>query len=158
MSQQPVTHSTFAIERRYPASPERVFAAFSEKSAKRRWYADGKSMALEKFDMDFRVGGHDEAHFRFGDKSPFPGVPLVYHTAYQDIVPNQRLVYAYTLTLGDKIVSGSLVTFEFLPAEGGTDVLFTEQGAYFEGADGPKIREQGWRDLLEKLAISLAGK
>jgi uncharacterized protein YndB with AHSA1/START domain len=156
MSQQPVTHSTFAIERRYPASPERVFAAFSEPSAKHRWYCDSRSMSVEKFDMDFRVGGRDEACFRMSDKSPFPGMPLAYHTTYQDIVPNQRLVYAYTLTFGGKIVSASLVTFEFVAAEGGTDVHFTEQGAYFEGADGPKMREQGWRELLEKLASSLA--
>lgn len=33
---QPVTHSTFSIDRSYPVPPARVFAAFSDKATKRR--------------------------------------------------------------------------------------------------------------------------
>jgi hypothetical protein len=29
------------------------------------------------------------------------------------------------------------------------------EGAFFEGADGPQIRESGWRILLERLATEL---
>jgi len=155
MMNQPVTHSTFAIERRYATVPERVFAAFSDREHKRRWYADDRRMPIEQFDMDFRVGGSDVARFRMAAGMPFPGTELVYRTTYLDIVPDRRLLYAYSLTFGGKIVSASLVTFEFLPVDDGTDVLFTEQGAYWEGADGPQIREQGWRSLLEKLGNSL---
>jgi hypothetical protein len=32
----------------------------------------------------------------------------------------------------------------------------THQGAYFEGADGPKMREEGWKTLLDKLPKELA--
>jgi len=53
--------------------------------------------------------------------------------------------------LGDKIFSASLVTFEFLPSETGTDLIVTHQGAFFEGADGPEMREAGWRKLLDRL-------
>jgi uncharacterized protein YndB with AHSA1/START domain len=105
--------------------------------------------------MDFRVGGVDRIRFRLGDSTPFPGVAIVNHTTYQDIVPNRRIVMAYTMTLGDKRISASLVTLEFLPTEKGTDLLFTEQGAFFEGADGPQMREKGWRKLLESLVKEL---
>ena len=37
MSQKSVTHSTFVIERYFPASPERVFAALADPARKRRW-------------------------------------------------------------------------------------------------------------------------
>lgn len=156
MSTQPVTHSTFVIERHYPAGPERVFAAFSDKAIKTLWYADNREL-VDQFDMDFRIGGRDIARFRMGENTPYPGMELVYNITYQDIVPNRRLVYAYTLTFGGKIVSASLVTFEFEPAKSGTALQFTEQGAYFEGADGPQIRQQGWSSLLDKLgrAVSL---
>jgi len=70
-------------------------------------------------------------------------------------VPSRRIVVAYTMTLGEQRISASLATFELLPAGRGTDLIFTEQGAYFEGADGPQIREAGWRQLLEQLAKEL---
>lgn len=156
MSDQPVTHATFTLERRYLAPPERVFAAFSDEAVKARWYADGRDITVEQFDMDFRIGGRDIARFRMGDNSPFPGTPLAYHITYQDIVPNRRVVYAYTLTFGDKIVSASLVTFELSAAGSGTELHFTEQGAYWQGADGPQMRQHGWGVLLDKLGAAMA--
>jgi uncharacterized protein YndB with AHSA1/START domain len=113
-------------------------------------------MIAEEFEMDFRVGGSDVAAFRFGEKSPFPGLPLVYRTTYFDIVEDRRIVYAYNLSMGGKVISASLVTFEFLAAGDETEVLFTEQGAYFEGADGPAMRQQGWQGLLDRLGQHLA--
>ena len=47
-------------------------------------------------------------------------------TVYLDIVPNHRIVLAYTMTLGGKRISSSLSTFELLPAEKGTDLICTE--------------------------------
>jgi len=38
----------------------------------------------------------------------------------------------------------------------GTDVICTHQGAFFEGADGPQMREAGWQTLLNKLTSFLA--
>jgi len=154
--EQTVTHSTFTLERAYSASPERVFAAFSDPTLKKRWYVDNKPMTVEEFQMDFRVGGSDLARFRFGAGSPFPGMPLTYYTSYQDIVPNRRIVYAYSMDLGDKRVSSSLTTFEFLPDGDGTQLIFTEQGAFYEGADGPQMRQAGWNTLLDHLGRSFA--
>jgi hypothetical protein len=61
------------------------------------------------------------------------------------------VVLASTMAIGGKPISASLVTFEFLPSGTGTDLIFTHQGAFFEGADGPEMREAGWRSLLERL-------
>lgn len=74
---------------------------------------------------------------------------------YRDIVPNRRIVIAYTMTLGAHRISSSHATVEFVPSGQGTDLIFTEQAAFFEGADGPKIREEGWRKLLDQLAMTL---
>jgi uncharacterized protein YndB with AHSA1/START domain len=35
-----VEHATFVIERRYDASPARVFAAWADPAAKRRWFGN----------------------------------------------------------------------------------------------------------------------
>jgi uncharacterized protein YndB with AHSA1/START domain len=60
------------------------------------------------------------------------------------------------MDFGEKRISASLVTIEFLATDKGTDLICTHQGAFFEGADGPQIREAGWRHLLEQLAKELA--
>ena len=44
---------------------------------------------------------------------------------------------------------------EFSDFAGGTKLVFTHQAAFFEGADGPQMREMGWRYLLEALAPAL---
>lgn len=155
MREPTVIHSTFVIERRYPKPLERVFSAFADAAAKRRWFAEGESHDVEEFEMDFRIGGAERLRYRLKPGTPFPGISVTHEGIHQDIVPDRRVVTASTMTLGDRRISASLVTIELLPAAGGTDVVFTHQGAFFEGADGPEIREAGWRKLLETLATEL---
>lgn len=156
MQKQSVIHSTFVVERSYPKPPERVFSAFADAAKKRRWFAEGEHHELEEFEMDFRAGGTERLRYRFKEGTPFPGVALDNQGSYLDIVPNRRIVSASNMTLGDRRISASLVTVEFLPADHGTDLICTHQGAFFEGSDGPQIREAGWRALFDRLATELA--
>lgn len=153
-----VTHNTFTIERRYPAAPARVFTAFSDPARKRRWFAEGEGFHVESFEMDFRVGGFERSRFLFKASAPLPeGTACGNDTVFLDIVSNQRIVLAYTMTIGGNRISASQSTFEFLSdGAAGTLLNFTEQAAFFEGADGPQMREGGWRQLFESLARELA--
>ena len=146
-----VIHSTFVIQRNYPTPPEKVFSAFADSVKKRRWFAEGEHHEVEDFQMDFRVGGAERHRYRFKETTPFKGLEITNEGSYQDIVPNRRVVTASNMTFGDKRISAALVTIEFLPAGNGTDLICTHQGAFFEGSDGPQMREAGWRKLLEKL-------
>lgn len=150
--EQAVIHSTFVIERSYPQSPERVFSAFADPAQKRRWFGESENHELESFEMDFRVGGNELLRYRFKEGSPFPGTELLNVGSYHDIVPDRRIVTASTMALGGKRISASLVTIELLQTAKGTDLICTHQGAFFEGADGPQMREGGWRQLFERLA------
>ena len=151
MQSQNVIHNTFVLERSYPAAPEKVFAALSEQAKRQRWLMEGQSHDLVSFESDFRVGGHERGVMRFGPNTPFPGTLLTREGYFQDIVPNERVVSSSAMKLAERRFSVSLETFELLATDKGTDLIFTNQTAFFEGSDGPEMRKDGWRKLLEKL-------
>jgi uncharacterized protein YndB with AHSA1/START domain len=130
---------------RVPA-PARVFRAFEDPRLKRQWFAEGEGWHVDEFTIDFRVGGREFSRFRFGD-----GPEASNETIYLDIVPDHRIVIAYTMAVGDQRISSSLATMEFTAAGRGTKLIYTEQGAFFDGADQPEGREEGCRELLGKL-------
>ncbi len=106
--------------------------------------------------MDFRVGGTERLRYRFKEGTPLTGQELTNEGRFLEIVPERRIVTASTMALGERRISASLVTIELVPTDKGTDLICTHQGAFFEGADGPKMREAGWRTLLDKLTAELA--
>ena len=150
MAERSVTHATFSVERTYDSPPAKVFHAFADPAVKRRWFAEGEGWEVEEFAGDFKVGGFERSRFRFRG-----GEPIRNDTTYHDIVPNERIIFAYSMTIGDKRISSSLATFQFKPAGGGTQLICTEQGAFLDGLDGAGPREAGWKDLLEALGRAL---
>ena len=155
MPNQPVNHDTFVIERTYPVSAERIFAAFADPAQKRRWFAEGENHDIEQFEMDFRPGGLEHATYRFKAGTPFPGLQMSNEGTYLDIIPNRRIVTVSTMAFAGNRISASLVTVELFPTPQGTKLICTHQGAFFEGADGPRIREAGWLKLFGNLEREL---
>jgi uncharacterized protein YndB with AHSA1/START domain len=155
MEQPKVTHSTFVVERSFAQSPETVFAAFADPAKARRWYAEGEGHELQEFNSDFRVGGTQTLRYTLGPGTPVAGMTINNQARYQEIQPNRRIVTAATMDLGDKRIMAAQVTIELLPGDSGTDLILTNQGAFFENGLTPEMIEAGWRGLLEKLASDL---
>jgi uncharacterized protein YndB with AHSA1/START domain len=152
MTERSVTHSTFVIERTYDASPARVFAAFADPEAKRRWFVGAGDHESTEYELDFRVGGKERAAGRAPDGSSY-----TFEARYQDIVPGERIVTTYDMHLDDKRISVSLMTVELKPEGDGTRLVFTEQGAFLDGYDDPAERERGTRELLDALGAEIRG-
>jgi uncharacterized protein YndB with AHSA1/START domain len=126
--------------------------AFADPVAKRRWFAEGDGWTIEAFDVDFRVGGFERSRFRFLDG------PLVTNdTVYQDIVPDERIIIAYAMTVAEKPISCSLATIEFKPQGKGTRLVYTEQGAFLDKLDQAADRERGCAGLLIALEKEIVG-
>ena len=155
MEQPKVIHSTFVVERNFPKPPEVVFAAFADPAKARRWYAEGEGHDLQEFTSDFRVGGAQTLRYRLRPGTPVAGMTINNQARYQEIQPNRRIVMQTTMDLEDKRILAAQVTIELLPNGGGTDLILTNQGAFFEGGLTPEMLQAGWRGLLEKLASTI---
>ena len=159
MTARSVIHDTFTIERAYRAAPSRVFAAFASAEAKNIWGdtgglepADGEAGIAE---FDFRAGGRERFGFTMN------GITYRYDARFYDIVPDQRIIYAYEMYADDARISVSVATIDFADNGDGTALTVTEQGAYLDGIDGPQapsLREEGVTEMLDSLTGYLASQ
>lgn len=154
-TEQGTIHNTFVLERDFPQRLARVFSAFSQPALKRRWYAEGDHDILD-FHMDFRLGGDEKYRYRFREGHPIAGSEIANDSIFQDIVEEKRIVMTSRMSLNGKSIVVMLATFEFVPAENGTDLILTHQGAYIDWPDGAKMIEVGWGHLLDLLQKELA--
>jgi len=148
MSERSTVHATFVVERAYDASPARAFAAWADPAAKGRWFGDADGSG--EYELDFRVGGRELNRGAGPD-----GQQYTYEARYQDIVPDQRIVYTYDMYRDETHISVSLATVEFKLEGGGTRLIYTEQGAFLDGEDKPEYREQGTESLFDALRAEL---
>lgn len=157
MTERLVIHDTFTIERTYLANPSRVFTAFASPEARSMWgdigdleEAEGDAAIAE---FDFRIGGRD----RWGFKQR--GTTYRVDRRYYDIVPDQRIVYAYEIYANDARYSVTLATVEFAKYSDGTALAWTEQGAYLDGIDGDQataLRREGTEKMIDNLTDYLS--
>ena len=146
-----ITHATFFLERVYDATPARVFHAFTDPAARLRWFFKADSWTIHAHTGgELAVGAQESSRF----SPPGASVIITNDSIYLDVVENERVIFAYAMTLGGAPLSSSLATVEFRPEGKGTRLVFTEQGAYLDG--NVAGREEGTREMLETLAAEVA--
>jgi len=92
MTERCVQHSTIAVERRYNATPARVFTAWADPKERSQWDVPGDDWEIAECQQDFRVGGREAS--RFGPKGD---VRYSSEGRYLDIVENARIISAGTM-------------------------------------------------------------
>jgi uncharacterized protein YndB with AHSA1/START domain len=146
-----VAHGSFHLERTYDAPVARVWRALTTEAAKQKWFGgpSGEWEMLER-QMDVRPGGRERLKGRWKG-----GVVSTFDAIYQDVIPNERLVYTYEMHMDDKKISVSLATLQLRAGDGRTTLTVTEQGAFLDGYDDAGSREHGTGHLLDALGASL---
>jgi uncharacterized protein YndB with AHSA1/START domain len=152
MADRSIVHGVFTVERRYKASPAKAFRAWAQPELKQKWFGAPEPGNV-KHSFDFRVGGseHNEA------KGP-DGGDYMFDVRYYDIVPDNRIVYAYDMHLNGERISVSVATIEFRPDGAGTHLIVTEHGAFLDGLDTAAQRHAGTEWIMDQLGAYLDGQ
>ena len=132
-----------AFSRTYPVAPEKVWRAWTDPEALKRWFGPGPGEPVSVAEVDLRVGGRYRIVFGGprGTEHEVAGV-------YKEVEENRRLVFTWCWpnTTPERV---SLVRIELRPVPGGTELVFRHDRFYDEAAaEGHK---RGWTATFAKL-------
>lgn len=136
------------IQRRFNASPNRVYKAWTEPEQIARWF--GPSVVEQdtvKAKMDVRVGGSFEVSFKTDDGE--------YHQVggvYCEVVPNRKLVFSWAWHSTPE--RESQVTVTIRPEGSHTLLTLHHEQLFDEAAKAGHTR--GWTGSLDKLEAMFA--
>jgi len=151
MTTNPVAHHSFVIERELPGSPRHAFRFWSDPKLKDRWSGCHADWTILEDAFDFRAGGKEMKRWRTPE-----GEELTFHGHYLDIVPEQRIIYAYEMSFSGVRLSASLVTIELAQQGDRTRMKFTEQAAFLTGDGASEQRRLGTQEGIDRLAGAIA--
>jgi uncharacterized protein YndB with AHSA1/START domain len=145
MSTQTKDDTTLRLERIIAASPERLFALWTEPEELVKWWGP-EGFTTPKHAIDVRPGGRWRTTMRRPD-----GTDHTVSGIYRAIEPPRRLVFTWGWD-DDAGMRGheTEVTVTFEPVTGGTRMVLTQQA--FADADSRDRHEHGWSSSFVCLA------
>jgi uncharacterized protein YndB with AHSA1/START domain len=132
-----------ALSRTYPVGPEKVWRAWTDPQALKRWWGPGTGEGVSLAQLDVRVGGR----FRIIFGGP-QGTDHEVTGVYKEVVPSRKLVFTWTWprTTPER---ESVVTIVFKAVANGTELDFRHEQLFDESVrDG---HQRGWTETLGKL-------
>jgi uncharacterized protein YndB with AHSA1/START domain len=136
----PITPS-LTLRRRIGASPEKVYAAWTDPAQIARWWGPEQAETLSAV-LDARVGGRFHIVFRTPD-----GEEHDVSGTYREVVPSERLVFTWMWRTTPE--RQSLVTVT-LKRDGDGTLLTLQHEQFFDEAARDRHRS-GWTGTLDKL-------
>jgi uncharacterized protein YndB with AHSA1/START domain len=135
------------VERSYDHPVSLVFWAFTNLEAKTVWYGGEGKWEVTKHTLDFTVGGWENWRGRPNADAPW----MTNDALYLDILPDERIIYQYNMTMNGKLFTVSQQVLEFSARGAGSHIKLTEQILYIDGVDHHEDRVQGTEGMLASL-------
>ena len=151
MTKRSATPATFTVERTFPIPRAQVFRAYSDVKMKAKWFGGPEEWERSEHKLDFRVGGRESS-----SGGPPGGPQHHYSGIHMDIVPDERIVLAYEILVGDTRLTVSLGTTEFKAEGQGTKLVYTEQIVFLDAPEHLEDRKKGTEALFDNLVAALA--
>jgi uncharacterized protein YndB with AHSA1/START domain len=144
------TKPSLSLRRHYPVAPEKVWRAWTDPEALKRWWGPGGQDPVALAELDVRVGG------RF--RMVFGGAQGKDHECagiYKEVVRHKKLVFTWCWpnSTPERV---SQVTILFKKAAGGTDLEFRHEQFFDAAARDGHLR--GWTETFVKLESYLVGE
>jgi uncharacterized protein YndB with AHSA1/START domain len=137
--------STLILKRVFNAPIKLVWRAGTSQKDLAKWYVAGWDHVVHFAEADVRVGGTYRISFGAPGKTP-----CIESGRYSKVVPQQRLAFQETVTIGGEHFHTNQTSIDFCDLGGRTEVTITTSG--FEAWKNA----EGWVPALEKLAVYLA--
>ena len=131
------------LNRHYPVAPEKVYRAWTDPQAIKRWWGPGGHDPVSLAELDVRVGGRFRIVFGGPD-----GRAHEVQGVYKEVVPSRRLAFTWTWP-NSTPERESLVTITLRAAAGGTELDFRHEQLFDETVRDNHRR--GWTESLAKL-------
>lgn len=132
------------LQRRFRASPEALFRAWTEPSALREWWCPPGWVASD-IAIDLRVGGR----YRIAMASAGSGDALAVAGEFLEVAPPQRLVYTWCWEGAFPDAAPTLVTVELHAA--GDETLLTLRHDRFASPAARQQHRTGWLAACNRL-------
>ena len=140
---------TLTITRRFHAPIEKVFKAWTDPQALRRWFAPSDQHHTPLAEVDLRVGGR----YRIQLQAPDGKISTV-SGVYKEIRPPKRLVFTWSWEAGSGCGTTvtteceTLVTVQFHDRDQVTDMILTHE--HFPTPDDRHAHHEGWAGCLDR--------
>jgi len=133
------------VRRRLTATPERVFAAFSDAALVSRWLTPSPDIRMNVLSFEFRVGGL----YRFAYHVP-DGPLMIVNGIYRVIEPPGRIAFSWNVEPPDEHAGlQSEVVVSITAHAGGCELHIRHSQLTLPGAG--ERHSAGWRGALDLL-------
>jgi len=133
---------SLTLARSYPVAPEKVWRAWTDPEAIRRWWGPGNE-PVSLAELDVRVGGRFRIVFGGPDGKAHECAGV-----YREVVSNRKLVFTWAWP-NSTPERESLVTITLRAAGKGTELVFLHEQLFDETVRDSHKR--GWSGALDKL-------